>query len=607
METKFYTDTFELELSKQKLQLQENNSRFNDKSFTKFTFPFEVYIEEKTIHAIGDYQAKENTGLSNVLPGYFLHENKISEGKLTIISIQGAKLTGQIDFGFEDIPNFDKKLSDLPLAKFSVDDIHIYAKQITEKKWPDVNFNFPRMYTKKYSPDSEIWDAFDGYYNDLKSDGSEMRRNYIDENLNIFNVNIIHPCPHPVYILQTGFADKGLNLKGDILTDQDLYQRWVFSGTEYFSTKSQVRYGFNFTSTAFDETFFENGPDDYVSYDKTIEIEKQGMYSLAGVIGFWCASKMSAIYCLKLNNAVIWEKRMSRGRASYYEDIHISMDLDIPANSQLNIYIYTQYHEDSWSHQMASLTLASKNFTDSTEQDSNVVTNKNEIDLTRAVPDILFGEYVNRIKNWLNYELEVVGKDIYMNKLNKDPANIKSFERYEVSEPKRTLLNQRSFLLKFTDFDNDIKQNSMFYSMEGVKLNGEPKTDTTVIDIDAYAMPVEIAKPNGYTTAIVKKDSSSTLALVGYDGLISGQNNAKNPPGLAFPELWEKNWSKFLRQRIYGSKYEDNFLAYIEDIAQYKIKDYIFWHNNVHQITSWNKDMVTENVYKISLTTETIV
>ena len=609
METKFYTETFELELGKQKLNLQENNSRFNDKSFTKFTFPFEVNIEERFIHAIGDFQSKDSTGLSNIINGFFLHENKISEAKLTILSIQGAKLVGQIDFGFEDIPNFDKKLSELPLAKFNVDDIHTYAKQICGKKWPEVNFNFPRMYSDKYSPDNEIWDAFDGYYNDLKPDGSEMRRNYIDEDLNIFNVNIIHPCPHPIYILQAGFGDKGLKLKGDILTDPDLLQRWVFSGTEYFSTKSQARYGFFFTSGNFDSLDLENGPDDYARYDKEIVIEKTGKYSIRGEVQFWKARKMAANYWIAVNNVLIWHK-YDDIKSSVFEQIRLDISFNINTpNSKIRFYIYTQYHEDSWTHQISNLTIASDTLEDlqSLEEDSNVVTNKNEIDLTRAVPEMTFGDYVNRIKNWLNYEIDVVGKDVYMNKLNKDPENIKSFQQYEKTEPKRTLLNQRSYLIKFADLDNDVKQNSMYYDASGVKINGEPKTDTTTIEIDGYAMPVELAKPGGYTTAIVKKDSSSTLALVGYDGLTDNQNNAKNPPGLAFPELWEKNWYKHLRQRLYGSKYEDSFLAYVEDISQFSIKNYIYWHNNVHQISSWGKEMVTPDVYKINITTETIV
>lgn len=604
METKFYNENFTLDLTKQKMNLQENNARFNDKSFTKFTFPFDCYIEDQFVHYIGDYMSHENTGLKNVLDGIFLHENKLSEAKLTIISIQGAKLTGQIDYGFEDIPNFDKKLSELPLAKFSVDDIHIYAKNICEKKYPEVNFNFPRMFTKKYSPEDELWDAFDGYYNDLKPDGSEMRRNYLDENLDIYNVNIIHPCPHVLYLLKTGFADKGLTLKGDILTDADLAQRWVFSGIPYFSTKSQIRYEFKFDSNAYDEV----RQNDYVNYLKEVTVLKAGSYKLTGFLEFFKAKKMWAVYQIALNNSIIYYKFVDDNRDTILEKINFDMLVNVSENdSRLQIYIHTQQHD--WVHQISFLNFTSTTMMESEmiEEDSNVVTNKNEVDLTRAVPDITFGEFVNRIKNWFNYELDVVGKDIYMNKLNKDPSDIKSFQQYEVNEPKRSLLNQRSFLIRFEDLDDDIKQNSMYYDVNGIKMNGEPKTDTTTIDIDGYAMPVEEAKPNGYITAIVKKDSSTTLALVCYDGLFGVQNNAKNPAGCAFPELWEKNWYKFLRQRITGSKYEDSFLAYIDDISKYTVKTHIFWHNNVHQITNWGKDMVTEDVYKITINTETIV
>lgn len=601
METKFFNDKFTLDLTKQKMNLQENNSRFNDKSFTKFTFPFDCYIEDQFVHYVGDYMSYENTGLQNVISGIFLHENKLSEAKLTILSIQGAKLTGQIDYGYEDIPNYDKKLSDLPLAKFDVDDIHTYAKNICTKNYPEVNFNFPRMFTKKYSPEDELWDAFDGYYNDLKPDGSEMRRNYLDENLDIFNVNIIHPCPYILYLLKVGFLDKGLTLKGDILTDQDLLQRCVFSGTDYFVRYSQEKSGLNIQSNDYDANFGLGS----VIYLKPLEIKKKGSYKVMGF--FKCKNvKGTNIGIIQLNTSKIW----SFNSYTYDETTHsFSIDLNVPEDNSILYFQLQSVYNVSNSNPVISVDLINKTLTEPEEggEESGVVTNLNRIDLTRAVPDMLFGEVVNKIKNWLNYELDVVGKDIYMNKLNKDPSNIKSFEKYEVNEPKRTLLNQRSFLIKFEDLDDDVKQNSMYYDAQGNKLNGEPKTDTTTIEIDGYAMPVELAKPLGYTTAIVKKDSTTTLALVYYDGLTGVQNNAKNPPGLAFPELWDKNWYKFLRQRVFGSKYEDSFLAYIEDISNYTIKDYLFWNNNIHQVTNWGKEMLTEHVYKLTINTETIV
>lgn len=56
-----------------------------------------------------------------------------------------------------------------------------------------------------------------------------------ENNWNVDNVNIIHPCPHILYLLKAGFKDVGFDLEGDILTDELLSHRWIFSGTEYFS------------------------------------------------------------------------------------------------------------------------------------------------------------------------------------------------------------------------------------------------------------------------------------------------------------------------------------------------------------------------------------
>ena len=252
MESKLITDVGEFDLSAIKFSTQENNSRVSDQKFSKFMLPFEFYATQDFLDKYGDYVSYEAVNLQNEIKCFLVHENKIHDAKLFIQEIQGFQVIAQIDYGFEELPNFDKKLSELPLEKFQVPDIHIFAKEICEKKYPETNFNFPRIFTKKYPTTDEVWKNFDGYYNDLKPDGSEMRRNYIEDVGGIWNVNIIHPCVHPIYILKTGFSDANLVLEGDVLTDERLQKRWVFSGGKYFNTKRQIRKGFNFDSLSYD-------------------------------------------------------------------------------------------------------------------------------------------------------------------------------------------------------------------------------------------------------------------------------------------------------------------------------------------------------------------
>lgn len=611
MEVKFTSDLGELDLSEIKISMQESNSKVSDQKFSKFMFPFEIMASQEFIKNYGDYVSYETTGLQNMISGFLSLEGKVHEAKLFIQDIQGLEITAQIDFGFEELPNFDKKLSELNLEEFEVPDIYTYAKQITEKKYPATNFNFPRIYTKKYPTTNEVWKNFDGYYNDLKPDGSEMRRNYVDEAGLIWNVNIIHPCPHVLYLLKAGFADAGLTLSGDILNDENLKDRWVFSGGEYFTTLQQRRFGFKFTSNDYTQLYLESGPDDYARYEKDITLEKPGQYKIAGVIEFFKAKKMWAQYRLSLNGQTIWSRYHGSDKQTIFDPMPINIDFNVmQENSELKLYIWTQFH-DSWSHQMADLLVTSALLDDVVDEEGSstgVVTNLNEVNLKKAVPEMTFGEYVNALTNWFNYDVEIRDKTVIMNKIQTDEIpEAKGFEFMEVPKPKRTLLNKKSFLLKFPEMDEGFKKDSMYYDYQGAVLNGTPKADTSIIEANGYAMELKLPKEFGYLTANVMKDSNSIVALVEYDGLNGGQNNAKYTPGCDHPQLFDSNWAKFLRIRINGQEYNWSKNCSISKISQYSVKDFIFCYNNIHIIKSMNKEKVSPNVYNIELVTETVV
>lgn len=612
MEIIFFADNgTELDLSKEKISIQESNSKMSDQLFGKFMFPFEKYMDDNFINSFGDYISFENNGLNNVISGNILFENKLQKAKLNIISTEGKLLIGQIDFGLEELPNFNKKLAELPLENFKVDDIYAFAKTVCDKKYPQTNYNFPRIFTKKYPPDSAVWDAFDGYYNDLKPDGTEMRRNYIDGTGAIFNINIVHPCPHILYLLKTGFKDAGYILSGDVLTDADLAQRWVFSGTEYFTSKLQRRYGFKFDSNQYTELFLVNGPEDYAKYQYYNTITKRGLYKIAGSVTFFKAKQMFASYAIKLNDVVIWSRNTDFNRQTILEEISLNIDFNVTEeNSVLEFFAYTQFHE-SYTIPVANLTVTSNALEDIKNTDlgseSGVVTNPNEVNLKRAVPDMTFGDFFNTIKNWFNYEISLSGNIITMNKIvgGVEPEVI-NYEFSEILKPKIILLQKKSYLIKFSDLDDDKKKNAMFFDKNGPKINGTALKDTDTIEINGYAMPVFLPKVGGHTTANVMRDDSSCVALVGYEGMFGANNNAVNPPGCDFPELFPKNWYEWLRQRINGKQFVWKFLANAEIFGERTINETIFCYNNVHNISTWQKNKVGDNTYEIEITTETV-
>ncbi|MDR2205739.1 MAG: hypothetical protein LBE36_06265 [Flavobacteriaceae bacterium] len=624
MEIKFTSEFGELDLTNAKISIEENNSKVSDTMFTKYTLPFETYATQDFLQKYGDYVSYETANLKNKISGFLQLEGKVHNAVLYIQSIEGYKVTAQLDFGFEELPNFDKKLSELPLEKFNVDDIHIYAKQICAKKYPATNFNFPRIYTDKYSPDSEQWQTFDGYYNDLKPDGTEMRRNYLDNDLNIFNVNIIHPCPHILYLLKTGFSDAGFELEGDILTDENLQQKWVFSGTEYFSLQGQNQVAIDVKYNDYVEKVqVKTGLDffDFVNYRKyseAIEIEKAGEYHFIGEFVLRCYKKsmfygisvMDAYFRIYLNNQLVYEKIKQAGNIISMTTFPI--DIEFNVLSDASVIRFESYLYENKIFEPATDTVINGNLTgfpiDSESEDSQYVLNLNEVDLKRAVPDITFGDLVNVIKNWFNYDIEIVDKTIFMNRIGKNEVSgVEDFRFLESPTPKRNLLNKKSFLIKFTDLDGDNKKDSMFYDFEGQKLNGTGNEETNTIEINGYAMQLKLPLPGGYNTAFVMKDTTDVVALVEYSGLQFGQNNAVYLPGCDFPELFYNNWLKWLRQRISGQEYNWKFFCTVEQISGFSIKDYIFCYNNIHIIKSMTKEKISDNIYDVEITTETVV
>lgn len=617
MEIKFFSGKKILDLSKQKVSIQESNSKVSDKMSTKYMFPFEIYMDEEFKAAFGDFESYEASGLENNVEGLQLFENSISEAKLNIAEGEGKYLTGQIDFGFDELPNWDKKLSELNWEKFSVPDIHIYAKEICSKIYPQTNFNFPRMHTTKYSPDEKIWDAYNGYYNDLNDAGTEMRRNTVDSSGNIFNQNIIHPCIHFIYLLKKCFQDAGIALKGDILTDEMFKDAWVFSGTEYFNKISQFMTAFTLGMNDYYDSknlvhYYEtiNGQS-FARYYTRYFYREEVPFNFSDKVFINGKFKMKVwnstnLKCkIQLNGNDIWSHDKWYDQ---FSEVTLPFSLEVNVNfATLKFVIEGGIANFNENYNVLEYDLKSASIvpTGNAPSDDAVVENPNEIDLKKAVPDMKVGDLINITRLWFNYGFTVFEKSVYMDRIGaREPSNIKKFEHTEVEQPKRKFLQNRSFLLKHSEIDGDNQLNSMFFDKSGATINKTALADTSEIEINGYPMPVQRAKTNAPLTAAVKRDDSSCLALVFYNGLVNGQNNAVSKPQATFPDLFYSNWEKWLRQRVNGCEFNWKFQISADDL-DVKIHDYISCYKNIHIITNWTKDL-SENTYTIDITTETI-
>lgn len=646
MEIKFFSENVVLDLTSQNISVQETNSKLADKLFSKFTFPFEIVLDGEFLRYFGDYISFDSRDLAKEIKGILFFEGKSHEAKLEILSIEGNILTGQIDFGFEDIPNYDKMLSELPLHQFEVEDIHTYAAEICQKQYPETDFNFPRIHTKKYDPSNKVWDAFEGYYNHTIIENGELKfaRNVPpsrENNWNVDNVNIIHPCPHILYLLKAGFKDVGFDLEGDILTDELLSHRWVFSGTEYFSREYLGKETYEiYQKDAVKSDTFSTFYDDYF-YKKIVLKEVDG-YRLDFHFNLEENTQLAYAIIIHNNARIPLADTKMKGQFTLStiiettsENTEIIVDFLItgrgkrpsgPNGNNNGTGSGTGggtrgggsgqgggTRGEGLGSKVLELVIKSKKSKDTTtdkdDDEIKVIDNKNHIDLTRAVPNMTFGEFLGVVKNWFNYDFTIVDQKVIMNKIvGQIPDEPKDFRNYEIPHPKRTFLSNKVFYLKFQDLDNGEKLDAVLYDSKGLKINGTPpKENVNTIEINGYPMPVAKYKEHHTPTAWVKRDTDNTLALVYYDGLVDGINNAQNPVGVAFPEVFHSHWETWLKQRIVSEEYQWKFYANAELFSGYSVKDYIYCYHNHHIIKNINKDKVGDNTYEIEITTETIL
>jgi hypothetical protein len=97
-------------------------------------------------------------------------------------------------FGYEQLPSFDKKLSELSLDKFDLPSgttIYQHAESLITK-WPEVNYNF--LHIDKYDATDVLWNGFEGIINN-RVDGVFLT-NTVDTVEDVtYNRNVMQPLP----------------------------------------------------------------------------------------------------------------------------------------------------------------------------------------------------------------------------------------------------------------------------------------------------------------------------------------------------------------------------------------------------------------------------
>lgn len=573
MNLKFTASSFELDLYGTGLNIVEENHWFSDQFFTKYSFPVEFDITDELDAALQMITHHNAARSPKTFEGYFEMFGKETEALLVIERIQGKKAQGKFRYGFEEFPNYDKKLSELDLERVQLTEpLTDFAVPFLDKTYPEVNYNFPQLIVDKFDTSDEQWQYFEGVINNFR-DGAFLINEFANNEQ--INRNIMQPVPYLLYVIAQGFAEKGLELRGDILTDPEFKDAVITIISDYYSTASEEALEMylqanHYVSTEIVRAGYPMRYDLEVgNYELQQALNSPGVYKIAGNVILRAEGNVSS-GILKMNDDVVWEAYNSHAT---YREMFYSIDRNVEIGigetgavitftSQQLPYAKIDKNQDPEAI-ILDLTITKIAGYDSEGNLTPTVVGATEINLQKCVPDMTFGELLKAVKNWRNYDIAVGEGYVEMNKIQNqmNSASVVNLEDYEVKYPIRNFYQDNTFLLQFQEVNTEEYEFAkVFVDANGSRTSSFVKRDDTH-EITINGLPLPHKQLLNINTAHLFTDSNSMLLLAIYPGLLNGVNLTRSTAKLLLPEVYQTDWKDWLYFRINSEGFEWDFIV----------------------------------------------
>lgn len=621
MHRKLTHSKFQIELSDLKLTDTRENSDFSDTFFSKTTFPQEMDLDKNMDEALG-FISLYNSEVETEFPVLYEENDTISEATFSVLELQGKRLQFSFEFGLEEFPSWEKKLSELDLHFENLAGMTIYdhAAAIMRQTYPTVNYCFPAIHVETPGADEEPWLYFEKIINHYKDDA--FLKNTV-EGFESHNRNIMQPAVFWLYILKKIFEDAGYELQGDILADQRLQKLAVFSADRGYYKKwepyaIEIYVDRNHAHTILIDNF--GTTNDYIRYVYEVDLPNWGVFELTGqIFGFDMSQDFpehpEAKAVFYLNDVEIYRTSANPFpgdgvNSARVWNINKLINTSEMAPRKLRIEVDTRRFLVS--KIMDLLLIQVKKF-DNLGFAIPTVQNDNSIDLRKAVPDITCGDFVTITKNWFNYGLTPVGKTIVMNRVVRslDMDGALSLEESEIKEPVQRFQKGMTFLLKFSEVEvsTELKEKGInytfkeiFHSAAGfVTENFKTKNDTKTIEINA--LPLPLMRRSGINTAHCYDSDKSKVYAVLYDG--TGSVNQTLPPdSVLLPPVHFEYWKDWFDFRIFAVAFKWPFKAAAVKIINLTEKSKVYAYKRFHLIKSLIRTEIKQGVFEVEIETE---
>lgn len=588
--------SFELYLDNAGVTYQEENQRYKDDFSTKFSFPFEFHLDRDLRMFLGDFGTISNISKKTVFENcYHISDGRITRSKLEILGSEGEVIKAQIDSGFEEFPNWQKPIRDLPLG--IVLSPLIDAPTKIDKTWPAVQWNYPMVHSDVYEG-AAMFEDFEGTLN--KRVGGDFVTNVPVTGENIYhNYNIVIPMPYWLHILKTGFEDAGFSLHGDVMNDERLKKTLIVPSKkiEIFDRPGAIEW---FVGA---ESIVESPAANINIYEDEQPIDLVGFFLAEGVVRVinrigWLAIEIPFELRPKvwLNDTLLWQTSNQYGEYPisfvFYTDPNVenklkfkTMSMDLGANFALELKI-------------TPLTLYDENM-----EPINSLANLSNFNIAEYLPDKTFGEFVTATKNLVNLQMDLRnGNEVWMNYIDNafNDKSLIDISDYEVKSPEVVYDQNVSFLLSYHEVEHeDYNFLQVFYDKHGMKtLDFKDDDETNRIEIPVLPLPM-LMRNDIYASH--QFEAMDVFQMVIYDGLNGGENTPDDITEWRMDVVFNAYWQRWLKFRVNASTLRWTFYVLKNKWRHIKILNNLYAYSQKLWIRNLSKTSLNEKVYEIEI------
>lgn len=585
----------------------DSNSEFTDSLLKNWSYPFDVYMTEEMIRDIGDFNdpniilnKKFDEGILNI-------EGNIFPAKLKFITCQQCILKCQLEYGYESLSVFDKKLSELQFETLNPSNIYDYIDAGISKKYPEAKICFPAIYTEKFKDvDRNAGFTFQDIYNELDGSG-KIKRNKISSD-GLFTSNIIKPCVYLMHILNHGFGLVGFEVAGDILTNEFLMNSALDHENEFYKKFMQQKENI---SVSQQNNYYYTTQPTYTSFTNTRTFIAKGLYNLSLI------TVKETISIVEIQAVWVENGNVQRVTLIYNSgdgpDYTIELNQVLPpflTETEVNVTISgTLFDVPNIPGGGTPGPLTTKSiqgylnpYTGTTGAKEYYET-KRSINLNEIVPDMTFRELISSIKTLQNYKLSTKDRKVYFMSVENDITEIVNISDNDVLNFEIGTNERLSYILSHGAPDEynyqDVEYDRTGLINSGMNIEND-KADK--ITFNAFPLPIE---NKGYgLTASEKTEPGSGVVLVRYDGLQGGKNLTLPLEDLRIPAIYSNHYKRWIRNRIEARKMKWSYSTADPGAGNITSDRKIGAYKNAHKIISITKKFISDDAYYVEIESE---